>query len=330
MISDSRNRWILIGAIISLIASIAILAIKTYAYYLTGSVAVLSDALESIVNVITASLALGVIRFAAEPADREHPYGHGKMEYFSAAFEGGLITFAALAIGFEAGQALIQGRTPHALEAGALWVTLATSLNFVVGGYLLYLAKAHRTEALRASGHHLMSDVMTSVGALIGLGLVYLTGLGWLDPLMGLVIAGQLGYIGYGLVRNAVGALIDAADMNVLRELAQALQKIDMAGAIDFHQVRLIRSGHFHHVDAHVVFPEFWSVRESHHVALELEKNVREQYPYDVEIAFHIDPCLQNYCKNCSLENCSIRKAPFQEKLTWTPESLIEGPPEEE
>lgn len=327
--TEGRDRWVFYGAVLALLTSFLVLGIKTYAYHLTGSVVVLSDALESIVNVITAILALLVLRYVSEPADEEHPYGHGKMEYFSAAFEGGLIAFAALLIGFEAVMALLEQKEPSLMGEGAALIGLATALNWIAGFAILRIAKSHRSEALKASGNHLMSDVVTSVGAVIGLGLVHLTGLVWLDPALAIIIALQLGYTGYGIVRNSLGALIDEVDVKVIEEFAKSLRVAGISDAIDVHHVRFIRSGFFHHVDAHVVLPEFWTVEKSHAVTLEMERQVREAYPYDLEIAFHVDPCERNYCSNCSLKDCLIRKEAFVAPKVWSAANLIQGPPEE-
>jgi len=335
MAGTQRNIWLVRGAWASLVASFLVLGIKYYAYILTGSVAVLSDALESIINVLTAMLALWVIRYVAEPADEEHPYGHGKMEYFSAAFEGGLITFAALAISIEAIRSFFSPSIPQDLDSGVYLTAFATFLNWSVGASLLWIAKTKKSEALRASGVHLMSDVITSVGAVLGLAVVGITGYAWADPAAAILIAGYLGYSGYGIVRKSVGALIDEVDLKVIEEFTQALKKASAFGAsgsstfeaIDFHNVRLIRSGHFHHADAHVVLPEFWTVHESHEVSTALENRMKEFYPYDLEVAFHVDPCLRKYCSGCSLSSCQIRQEPFLKKREWTAKELILGPP---
>jgi cation diffusion facilitator family transporter len=194
---------------------------------------------------------------------------------------------------------------------------------------LLRIAKAHRSEALKASGHHLMSDVITSLGAIIGLGLVYVTGLQWFDPVVAIIIALQLGYTGYGIVRKSLGALIDEVDVKVIEEFAKSLRAAGVSEAIDVHHVRFIRAGYFHHVDAHVVLPEFWTVEKSHRVTLEMEQKVRAAYPYDLEIAFHVDPCERNYCSACSVKDCQIRREAFVAARVWTAEQLTQGPAEE-
>lgn len=314
------------AALISFAASVAILGLKFWAYVLTDSTAVLSDAVESIVNVLAAALALVMVSTAESPADEDHPYGHGKLEYFSSAFEGGLITFAGLVIAWQAVQALVTGAEPRNLDAGVTIAGLAALANWALGFYLLRVGRNHRSEALKASGHHVMSDVWSTVGAIVGLILVRLTGWGELDAVMALVIAAQLSFSGYKITRRSLGALVDEVEPQVLEDLARAFEKSRRPGVIDIHLVRVIRSGHFHHVDAHLVVPEFWNVAETHVMADAFEKAVVAHYPDDGEIAFHIDPCFRDYCSRCELGNCPVRRKDFVQTLPFTAGTLTHRP----
>ena len=299
------------AAALSLGFAILILIVKFSSYFRTHSMAVLSDAVESIVNVVAAALALIVIRQAVAPADREHPYGHGKLEYFSAAFEGGLVFFAALAIFIEAFRALVSGRAVHDLDFGIGLMAVAGALNLGVGLYVLKIGRTHHSDALRASGQHILSDVVTTVGAIFGLILVKITGISWIDPIVAMLAAVQLLYSGFRVVRENLGALMDEQEPKTLELLTKAITKTRMPGIIDVHHLRIMRNGRFHHVDAHLVLPEFWDVKKSHEYSQQFESAIVNAYPFDGEIAFHIDPCERKHCRNCDCPQCPIRVEEF-------------------
>jgi|SRR6185312_5874692 len=314
------------SAWISLIASLVILAAKFFAYDLTHSTAVLSDATESIINVVAALVALFVLRAVAAPADEDHPYGHGKLEYFSAAFEGGLIAFAALVIGYEAVHALLVGNQVHQPDVG-LWIMAGAGvLNLILGLYLKKVGKKHNSETLKASGVHVIADVWTTVGVIVGLGVVAITNISWIDQVVALVVAVQLCYSGVRIVRKSAGGLIDEIEPASLAELAAAFEKHRQPWIIDIHQLKVIRSGRFHHIDAHLVVPEFWNVAQTHAESQILEANVVATYPFDGEIAFHVDPCEKKYCANCKMDGCPIRVKKFEFLKPFSVEHVVHGP----
>jgi len=317
-----RNR----AAWVSAVASLLIFALKIGAYKITGSAAVLSDALESIVNVIAALVALFVVRFASQPADHEHPYGHGKAEYFSSAFEGGMIFFAAIMIIGESVKALIYHEGTQKLEIGLAVVAVAALLNLALGVYLRNVGKKHHSEALVASGAHVLSDVLTTVGVMVGLGLVLLTDLQWLDPVVAIIVGLNLAWAGIKIVRPSLGGLMDEQDETVLQELTNALEANREPGIIDIHQMRMIRSGRFHHVDAHLVVPEYWDIAYVHEITNAFEKAVVKDYEFDGEIAFHLDPCKKSFCATCEVKDCPIRVEPFKEPRPFTVKSLTGAP----
>lgn len=313
-------------ALLSLLVSLVVLFLKTKAYYQTHSIAVLSDALETVINVITAIIALYAVKVSAEPADENHPYGHGKMEYFSAAFEGGLIFFAALAILFQAAQSFFVVNEVKNIEEGLKYLGIATLLNLITGIYILRTGQKQKSEALKASGKHVLSDVITTLGIFVGLGLVKWTGLNWIDSVFGLIIGFWLGYEAYKILRANSGALLDETDDGALVKLAEIIKKYRAPGVIDIHHLRMIRSGNFHHIDAHMVVPEFWNVEKAHVMAHEFEKNVVREYEYDGEFAFHMDPCQKMYCSVCSVIDCKIRAKAFSEQRDLTKDHMIKGP----
>jgi cation diffusion facilitator family transporter len=317
---DARIR--LRAGLISLVVAVLMLAAKYQAYRMTGSTAVLSDALESIVNVVAAVFALGGLLFAGRPADRNHPYGHGKIEFFSAAFEGGLIAFASLVIVYEAARILLAGAEVRQISAGILIVFATGLVNLVLGWYLVRTGRRYESLTLMADGRHVIADFWTSAGVVVGLLLVHLTGLVWLDPLVALLVALSLMWTGYKLVRHAAGGLLDEEDPALLSRVLGALQAYVGHGVIRVHHLRAIRSGRFHHVEAHLVVPEFWSVERAHGVSEDVAARVIRDLGVEGEMVFHTDPCHRIYCADCDLEDCPIRREPF---LKLTPLTLEEA-----
>lgn len=303
------------AAVASLIASLVITAIKFYAYGLTNSQGVYSDAVESIVNILTAAMAIFVIYYSAKPVDDDHPYGHGKVEFFSAAFEGGLIAAAAMVILYEAISAFIQGHQLGNLDAGTLWVAGAAILNAGLGYILLTVGKTYNSAALKGSGQHVLSDVWTSVAIVGGLVIIRFTGWSQLDIWMAIAAGLYLAYTGYGLVRSSIAGLLDEEDLDTLKDLLIAFEKSVSPGIIQIHHTKVIRSGWFHHIDAHVVVPEFWSVTEAHHELNQFEERVIASYPYKGEMNFHTDPCRRKYCTWCDYPECPVRQEEFKQRM---------------
>jgi cation diffusion facilitator family transporter len=312
-----------IAAWLSLAISIIVLALKVTGYFWTHSQAVLSDALESIVNVITALIALWVMRAVSRPADEDHPYGHGKLEYFSSAFEGGMIAFAAVIIGLEAVKALLVGEKLNELESGMVIVAAAGILNLLLGLHLKKVGQKHNSEALTASGAHVISDVVTTGGVVVGLIAVKISGWVWLDPIFAIGVALFLLKSGYSIVRKAAGGLIDEVDVQALGNLVEALNANKQTGLIDVHDTRIIRSGRFHHVDAHLVVPSFWDAEKVHEESQDYEEKVVQSYKFEGEFAFHVDPCRRFYCSICDVQDCQIRAKPFQGLRKMTVESIV-------
>ncbi len=324
VVGTEESRVRLRAVLISLAVSVVLLAAKYEAYLLTGSTAILSDALESIVNVVAAVFALGGLIFAGRPADRNHPYGHGKVEFFSAAFEGGLIAFAAVVIFYEVVQSLIRGVEVSRLESGLAIVFVAGLVNLVLGWFLIRTGRKHSSLTLVADGQHVLSDFYTSVGIVVGLLLVRLTGVPWLDPLVAAVVALNLMWTGARLVRHAAGGLLDEEDTALLDRLLDVLRGHVGQGVIRIHHLRAIRAGRFHHVDAHLVVPEFWLVERAHELAEDLAQQVIKEVGVEGELFFHTDPCHRVYCAMCDLEGCSVRREPFRARPPLTLDEAVQ------
>ncbi len=308
---EAPNRARLRAALLSLVVGTILLGFKYLAYQLTGSTAILSDALESIVNVISALFVLGGLVVAGWPADRTHPYGHGKVEFFSALFEGGMITLAAALIIKEAGEALVFGHQVRQINVGLL-ITIGAGLgNAALGWFLISTGKRYRSLALVADGTHVLSDFWTSVATAVGLGLVLATGLEWLDPVVAAMVGLNLVWTGLRLVRHAAGGLLDEEDTGLLARVLDAINTNLVPGVIRVHSLRAIRSGRFTHVDAHLVVPEFWTVEEAHDFHNAFERRVVRSLGIDGAMALHIKPCRRQFCARCAVDPCPIRVQPF-------------------
>lgn len=324
---NNLDNHIKLAAKVSVVVNTLVFLAKIYSYIITQSAAVLSDAMEGIVNVLASFIALGLVRYAAKPADEDHPYGHGKAEYISSAFEGGMIFFAAVVIILFSAQALFEGPTVKDLDVGLIWVAGTTLVNLALGVYLLKVGRRYHSDAMAASGHHVLSDVYTTLGVLIGLVIVWLTGLTWVDPVIAIVVGLQLAYSGFKIFLKSTGSLLDKQEPEDFEQLVNLFNRSRLEGIIDIHNLRMIRSGRFHHVDAHVVVPCFWSVEQAHDVTVDFETKVVSDYEFDGEIAFHLDPCKKSYCVGCSVRNCAIRGEEFGGLQEFTAKSLTQGAP---
>ena len=296
----------------SLFVSLIIFVIKFQAYRITTSQAIFSEAMESIVNILAAAMAFGVLWYASKPADKDHPYGHGKAEYLSAALEGGLIAFAAFLIIVESVQAFFENKPLHSLDYGVLLLISTALLNALLGWVLVRLSKKKNSAALEASGKHILADVKTTIGVFIGLTLVVITKIYWLDRLIAILVAVHLIKEGYEVIRSSLGGLLDEEKETVIQEVQELINKNKLEGIIQVHHLRIMRSGNYHHMDAHVVVPEFWSVETAHDETNKYEKMIFKDYSFTGEIHFHIDPCRKLYCQFCDVKNCPVRKEEFK------------------
>jgi cation diffusion facilitator family transporter len=309
---------------VSAASGAAIFAGKVLAYVITGSAAVFSDAMESIVNVVAAALLVWSLRVAARPADPEHPYGHGKVEFFSAGIEGALIVVAAVLIAMQAVRQLVAGAEPQQLDAGLALLGAASLANAALGAFLVRSGRRHHSLALVADGKHVLADVWTSVGVIAGLVVVRFTGIYALDPIVALAVAVWIVREGTGLVRRAVLGLMDAADDALLASLAALLEKDRPAQWIDVHGLRAWRSGAELHVDLHLVVPRYLDVDRLHTLHDEIERRLE---PLHGEAVVHFDPCRPAHCAGCLMPACPVRSAPPGERPILTRERVTRTDP---
>ncbi|GBG03202.1 transporter [Azospira sp. I13] len=281
--SLTRYAWL------SIAAALATILLKGAAWHWTGSVGLLSDALESFVNLAGALMALWMLTLSAQPADDKHSYGHGKAEYFASGFEGLLILLAAFGIGQAAILRLLAPQPLEQVGIGLAVSVLASLINLGVARVLLAAGKRHASVALGADGAHLMTDVWTSVGIIAGVAAVALTGWLWLDPVLALAVAIHILYTGWTLVREAAAGLMDAAlPESALQALEQSLTPYRAMG-IGFHAIRTRQSGNRAFISLHVLVPGHWTVQQAHELAEWVEESIRQAVS-GAHVTTHLEP----------------------------------------
>ncbi len=306
----------------SLGVGIGVLGLKASAFAWTGSAAILSDAAESLVNVMASGLLVYTLVVAARPADRDHPYGHGKAEYFSAGAEGALIAVAGIAILVDAVPKLLRGAELRHLDEGLTLVAAAAAINAVLAAYLIRTGRRTGSLALVADGEHLRSDVVTSTGVLGGLGVVRLTGFTVADPLVAIAVALHILATGMRLVRRAVGGLMDEADEELLGRIAEVLEQERRPWWIDVHSLRAWRAGVLHHVDLHMSVPRYYDVDRIHEINDEVYEALRRGLDQPGDVIVHFDPCRPWQCPVCTVVDCPLRSAPLREPARFTTERI--------
>jgi cation diffusion facilitator family transporter len=275
---------------LSIAAALATISLKAFAWWLTGSVGLLSDALESIVNLAAALLALSMLRLAAAPPDEGHPYGFSKAEYLAAGIEGALIVLAAAGILASAIPRLFEPRPLDQPFAGLALTVLASAINLAVALVLIRVGRREHSITLEADGRHLMTDVWTSVGVIVGVGLVYATGWLRLDPLVALAVAAHIVWTGVGLVRRSASGLLDAAISHADQdEVTKLFTEYSRRYGIAFHALRTRQAGARRFISFHMLVPDAWSVAQAHQLSEEIESRMRSMVP-NASVFTHIEP----------------------------------------
>jgi len=305
------QRWVAIIAIL-------LFLLKLAAYYLTQSVAVLTDALESIVNVLAGLIGLYSLRIAAKPSDQDHPYGHGKAEFLSAAVEGSLVIMAGLIIIYEAVIDLVHPAPIQKLDKGIYIVAFTAVANFIVGTICVYRGRRNNSMQLVAAGKHLQTDTWNTTGIIVGLILIYFTKAPWLDGLVALLFAALILYTGYHILRKSVAGIMDEADLKLLHDLISYLNAHRRENWIDLHNLRVIKYGDGLHIDCHLTVPWYLTVLDAHAEIDAFTSLVRGRFGEQIEFFVHTDPCLEFSCRICTKESCGVRKHPFEERVPWT------------
>lgn len=308
---------------LALALGLALMAIKVVAWWITSSNAILTDALESIVNIVAGAVGLYSLWLAAQPRDREHPYGHGKIEFVAAGLEGGMILFAGILIVCKAIFNLIEPQQLQSLDTG-LWLTGITGLlNFGMGRYMERIGQHQKSMVLVSGGRHLQSDAWSSAGILVGLALLMMTGWQWMDGVTALLFGFVIVYHGWQTVRESVAGIMDEADLRLIGALAAHLEVNRRDTWIDVHNLRIIKYGATYHIDCHLTLPWYQNLQESHDEVKLFEETAAQFSTQPVELFIHSDPCEPHSCEVCQLSDCKVRQRDFQNRVNWTPKVLI-------
>ena len=310
------QKWVVAVAVLLFI-------IKLTAYFITDSVAILTDALESTVNVVAGFIGLYSLYLSAKPSDINHPYGHGKAEFISATVEGTLIFVAGIYIIVEAIDNLLHPHTIQKLDFGIAMIAGTAVVNAIVGIISIRNGRKNNSPALIASGKHLLTDTYTTIGIIVGLILIYFLPWPWLDSSVAILFALIILFTGYSIIRSSIGGIMDEADEKLLTRLVALLDAHRRENWIDLHNLRVIKYGSKLHVDCHLTVPWYLNVHEAHLEIEELVTLIRKEFGNTVEFFVHSDGCLDFQCSLCFKQNCNVRQKHFEKRIPWTLENVL-------
>lgn len=305
---------------IIVIVGILLFLIKIIAWYLTDSVAILTDALESIVNIISGFVGLYSLYLSGKPRDSTHPYGHGKIEYISSSIEGSMITIAGIYIIITAIKNLITPNELSQLDLGIILILISGIMNYLLGTLAVRKGKKNISPALIASGKHLQTDTMSTIGIIVGLILITVTKQLWLDSIIALIVAGYIIFTGIKILKNSISGIMDEADFELVTKVLNILNNERRDNWIDIHGLAIIKYGSVLHLDCHLTVPWYLIVTEEHYEVEKLEDIVKENFK-DVDINVHTDACDESFCNVCLINECDYRTTDLENKIEWTVES---------
>jgi len=306
-----------------LIVGAMVMCLKFLAYYLTHSDAILTDAVESIVNVLAGSFALYSLYYAAKPKDEDHPYGHGKIEFLSSGVEGGMILLAGLTMIVKGIFAFFHPHHLSHLDIGLGIAILSGLVNYLLAKQLLKKGKELHSSTMLADGKHLLTDTWSSIGLVAGLLIIYFTQLYWLDPVITVGLGMMITFTGFQLIRESVFNLLDKTDYVKIEHLIATLNLKRKESWIDIHNLRILKYGSLVHVDCHMTLPWYFTLEEAHREVDALGKIAAGEMNYDIEFFIHADPCLPKSCFICQMNSCKVRVHPFNQKLEWKMENVL-------
>lgn len=294
------------------LVSFVILIAKFIAYYVTHSVGVLTDALESIVNVVAGAVSLSSLHLAMQPQDRNHPFGHGKIELISASSEGILIIIAGIMIIYEAVKRLLFPVEIQKLDIGIYIIAFSGVINYLLGTYSIRTGKKHNSVALVAGGKHLHSDTYSTIGLVIGLLALFFTKISWIDSALALLFGGIIIFTGISILRQTITGLVDHADEQLLGEMVTVLNENRQPEWIDIHNTKIIKSGNYLYIDCDLTVPWYYTVEAGHNLGSQLKDVLNQKYGNRIQLTIHIDPC--NITQTCKCEKCMLVKCPHRQK----------------
>jgi len=303
--------------------ALILFVLKIFAWFITRSVAILTDALESTVNVISGITGLYSLYIAAKPRDENHPYGHGKAEFLSAAVEGILMMMASVFIIYEAAYHLIYPHPLQKLDYGIVLIAISAIINFWMGYRAIQKGKKNNSLALEASGRHLQSDTYSTIAVAIGLSLIFLTKIQQIDSIMAILISLVIIFTGYKITRKSIAGIMDEADRKILSRMIDLLNQHRNPNWIDIHNLRVIKFGSVLHVDCHLTVPWYLNIRELHIEIDNLQQLITNEFGESIEFFVHTDDCGDSSCSICLKQDCKVRKYPFTKKIEWRLDTLI-------
>ncbi len=298
---------------------------KFLAYFITSSNSILTDAAESIVNVVASTFAFYSIYLSALPRDENHPYGHGKVEFFSMFVEGTLIAIAGVLIISKSGYNLFYPQQVTDLFDGTLIIAVAGVVNFILGTYMVNQSKKFNSLTLYADGKHLITDAYSSAGLVLGLLVIYFTGLYYLDSLLSVALGIYIVFTGYKLVRKSVGGLMDESDFDRIEEVIGILNDNRRDPWIDIHNLRTQRYGPDFHVDCHVTLPYYFDLNHVHEEVSKIDTLINQKGFTRTEFFIHADPCLPQCCHYCRMKDCPVRSEEKKIDIIWTLNNLTKN-----
>jgi len=301
---------------------VVLFIIKIIAWSITGSVAILTDALESIVNMVGGGLGIYTLYLSAQPNDKNHLYGHGKAEFLSAAVEGTLIIVAGLLILYEAVLNLYHPHEIRQLDTGLVLVGITAIINFISGQACVQIGKKNNSLVLISGGNHLKTDTYSSAGIFLGLLLMYWLKISWLDSAVAILFAGIILYTGYRIIRSSVAGIMDETDEELIKKMVDLLNRNRRENWIDFHNMRIIKSGNSLHIDCHLTVPWYLNVHEAHREIDAFSQVVQQEFGESIELFVHSDGCLDISCAICTKTDCPERQHPFRKQLEWNFENV--------
>jgi cation diffusion facilitator family transporter len=301
---------------------IVLFVVKLVAWYLTNSIAILTDALEYTINVISGLIGLCSLSLSAKPKDNNHPYGHGKVEFLSSSIEGILMIISAFFIMYEAINNLRQPHSINKLDYGIILIGLTAIINYLLGVAAIKQGKKNNSLALMATGKHMQSDTYATIGIITGLILIYFTHLTWIDSIVALVFAFIIVVSGYKILRKSIAGMMDEADDELLNKLVAVLEKARVENWVDLHNLRIIKYGGTLHLDCHLTVPWYLNVHQAHNEVEALSELVKKEFGESLELFVHTDGCLDFSCKICNKTNCPVRKFEFEKKIIWKVDNI--------
>ena len=292
--------------------------LKFTAYFITHSNAVLTDAAESIVNVLASSFAFYSIYLAGLPRDQNHPSGHGKVEFFSAFVEGTLIMIAGIIIISKSIYNVFYPQELSQILEGSFIIGFTGLVNGLLGWFLISKSKTLNSLTLQADGKHLITDAVSSFGLVVGLVLIYFTNIIWLDSAISIALGFYIIYNGYRLMRKSVGGLMDESDVVIVEEIINYLNKHRKDEWIDVHNLRTQQYGAEIHIDCHVTLPYYFDLNKVHYEVTEIDRVINKNVNVAIEFFIHADPCVPQCCHYCSMENCEVRTETKTKTINWS------------